>query len=84
MAQTLQDLQDAIAAVSEAVAADAEQDKAVIALIEKILAKQNENPGQPVDFTPFVSALSDAVASLKGSNDSIQTEINKANPPPVA
>lgn len=77
MAQTLADLQAAITAVADAVAADAAQDQLVIAAIEALIAKINASPAAP-DFSNEVAALAGAVAALQGSNTSIQTELDKA------
>jgi len=74
MAQTLEDLQAAIAALGEAAAADAAQDTVVISTLQAILAKIQKNP----DFTNEVSAISSAISSLTGANAAIQTELDKA------
>lgn len=76
MAQTLADLQAAITAVADAVAADAAQDQLVITAIEALIAKINANPAAP-DFSNEVAALSAAVASLTASNTGIQAELDK-------
>lgn len=77
MAQTLTDLQAAITAVAEAVAADAAQDQLVIAAIEALIAKINASPAAP-DFTNEVAALGAAVSALVSSNTGITTELDKA------
>lgn len=77
MSQTLADLQAAIVAVGDAVAADAAQDQLVITAIEALIAKINASPVAQ-DFSNEVQALAAAVTSLQGSNTSIQTELDKA------
>lgn len=76
MAQSLADLQAAITAVSDAVAADAAQDQMVIAAIEALIAKINESPAAQ-DFTNEVAALSGIVTTLQSSNEAIKTELDK-------
>jgi hypothetical protein len=76
MAQTLEDLQAAIVAVADAVAADASQDQLVIAAIETLIAKIGTSPAA-ADFTNEVAALGAALANLTGSNAGIQTELDR-------
>jgi hypothetical protein len=78
MAATLEELQSAITAVTDAINADAAQDQLVITAIEALIAKINASPAAP-DYTNEVAALGAAVGILTSSNQGIQTELNKAN-----
>ena len=77
MAATLEELQAAITAVSDAINQDAAQDQLVIAAIEALIAKINASPAAP-DFTNEVAALGAAVGILTTSNQGIQAELDKA------
>lgn len=76
MAQTEQDLQDAITAVGQAISEDAEQDQLVITAIEALIAKISASPAA-LDFTSEVSALAEAAATLHSSNAKVKTELDK-------
>lgn len=78
MALSLQDLRDAITAVGVAVDQDAAQDQLVIAAIEKLIKKIEENPNAQ-DFTTEVAALSAVINVLKNSNTGVQTELDKVD-----
>jgi len=81
MSQTLADLQAAITAIGEAVAADVAQDVKVVEAINALLAKITEL-GNP-DLTAEVEALAAIAAQLTSDNASVQAAIEAAVPPPT-
>ena len=81
MAQTMADLQAAITAIGEAVAADVAQDVKVVEAINALLAKITEL-GNP-DLTAEVEALAAIAAQLTSDNASVQAAIEAAVPPPT-
>ena len=79
MAQTLADLQAAITAIGEAVAADVAQDQKVVEAINALLAKIAELGN--TDLTAEVEALAAIAANLTGDNAAVQAAIDAAVPP---
>lgn len=79
MAQSLVDLQAAITAIGEAVAADVAQDLKVVEAINALIAKI-ETLGNP-DLTAEVAALAAIAAQLTSDNAAVQTAIDAAVPP---
>ena len=79
MAQSLQQLQTAIAAIGTAVDNDAAQDQLVIAAIQTLIARIEASDGAK-DFTNEVAALAAAASTLATSNASIQVELDKVVP----
>jgi predicted transcriptional regulator len=79
MAQTLADLQAAITAIGEAVAADVAQDLKVVEAINALIAKI-EALGNP-DLTAEVQALATIASQLTSDNAAVQEAIDKAVPP---
>lgn len=82
MAQTLADLQAAITAIGEAVAADVAQDVKVVEAINALIAKI-ESLGN-TDLTEEVQALAAIANQLSSDNAAVQEAIDKAVPPTPA
>jgi len=77
MGKGIEELKASIEAIGAAVDKDAEQDAAVVAAVEELLAKVAALPNA-ADFTEEVTALEAAAAKLTGSNETIQSELDKA------
>lgn len=80
MAQTLQDLKDAITEIGAAVEADTAQDIKVVEAINALIAKI-EQLGQGADFQAEVDALKAASSKLSSDNAAVQAAIDAATPP---
>ena len=78
MTQTLQDLQQAIAAIGVAVEADVAQDIKVVEAINALIKKIDESGN--TDFTAEVQALSALSEKLSSDNAAVQEAIDKASP----
>jgi predicted nucleic acid-binding Zn-ribbon protein len=79
MANTLQDLKDAIQEVSTAVDADVEQTTKVVEAVNALIKKIEETGS--TDFEAEVTALKTATSKLASDNAAVQEAIDKAVPP---
>lgn len=79
MAQSIEDLNAAITAIGEAVAADVAQDVKVVEAINALKAKIDAL-GNP-DLSAQVQALATIAGSLSGDNAAVQAAIDAAVPP---
>lgn len=79
MGASIAELQAAITAIGEAVAADVAQDVKVVEAINALIAKI-EALGNP-DLSAEVQALADIAANLASDNAAVQSAIEKALPP---
>lgn len=78
MSASITELQAAITAIGEAVAADVAQDVKVVEAINALIAKI-EALGNP-DLSAEVQALADIAAQLASDNAAVQAAIEKAVP----
>lgn len=77
MAKTLADLQTAIAAISDAVDADVEQDKEVVRVAKVLIDKIKGMPNSQ-DLETEVNALSAATAKLSSDNQAVKDALDEA------
>lgn len=76
MAQTLQDLKDAITAISAAVDADVAQTALVVTAVNALIAKIEASG--TTDFAEEVAALAAATSKLSSDNTAVQEAIDKS------